>query len=187
LLLIIGLGNPGPRYEATRHNVGFMLVDRLTQVYGIECDTPGWKSRWGRGEIAGREVVLVKPETFMNASGEAVAWFAGALSLGAANLLVAYDDTDLPLGRIRVKARGGSGGHRGMESIIDVLGTSDFTRIRLGIGRPDTGELTDYVLAPFDGEEGGAVDDMLSRAADSVEVIITEGMVSAMNAFNSNA
>lgn len=186
MLLIIGLGNPGPGYEATRHNVGFMLIDRLSEAHGIGCEEPGWRSLWGRGEIAGREVVLVKPQTFMNASGEAVAWFARTLDAGPGDMLVAYDDTDLPLGRIRIRARGGSGGHRGIESVIEAVGTGDFARLRLGIGRPCEGELSDYVLSPFSDDDAEGVEGMLSKGAEAVETILTEGVEAAMNSYNSN-
>jgi PTH1 family peptidyl-tRNA hydrolase len=186
LLLIIGLGNPGAAYQATRHNVGFMLVDRLSESCGIKCDMPGWKSCWGRGSLAGTDVVLVKPQTFMNLSGEAVAWFTGALTVDAGSVLVAYDDSDLALGRLRIKRGGGSGGHKGIESVAAALGTNDFPRLRLGIGRPSEGDLTDYVLSPFAVDEGESVEEMLTRAADSIEVIIAEGMDSAMNRFNAN-
>lgn len=163
-----------------------MLVDRLSEAYGIKCDMQGWRSYWGRGTIAGTDVVIVKPQTFMNASGEAVAWFRGALSVDASSILVAYDDSDLPLGRIRIKRGGGSGGHKGIESVMGAIGTKDFPRIRLGIGRPSEGELADYVLSPFIKDEGDIAEAMLSRGVESIETIITEGIDSAMNRFNAD-
>jgi PTH1 family peptidyl-tRNA hydrolase len=184
-LLIVGLGNPGRGYEDTRHNVGFMLVDRLADAHKIECDKPGWKSYWGSGVIAGEEVFLVKPCTYMNLSGDAVVRFTSVLSVPAESVVVAYDDCDLPLGQIRIRTGGGSGGHKGVESITTILNSSRFPRIRLGIGRPDEGELSDYVLTPFDVYEHDKLEAMLSRGVASIEVIIKEGIESAMNKFNS--
>ena len=184
MLLVVGLGNPGKRYEDTRHNVGFMLIDKLSRSYGIRCDAPAPGALWGRGVIAGHDVVLVKPMTFVNLSGTAVGDIRSSLSLSVESIIVAYDDCDLPLGRIRIRKGGGSGGHRGVESIMSSLASSSFPRIRLGIGRPGAGELRDYVLNPFTPEEAGVVDEMLVRAASSIEVIITEGVESAMNRFN---
>ncbi|MEE9543682.1 MAG: aminoacyl-tRNA hydrolase [Thermodesulfobacteriota bacterium] len=185
MLLIVGLGNPGRGYEDTRHNVGFMLVDRLADAHKIVCDKPGWKSYWGSGVIADEEVVLLKPCTYMNLSGDAVVRLTSVLSAPAESVVVAYDDCDLPLGQVRIRAGGGSGGHKGVESITAALNSSSFLRIRLGIGRPDEGELSDYVLAPFDVDEHDRLDGMLSRGAASIEVIIKEGIGSAMNKFNS--
>lgn len=184
MLLIVGLGNSGAAYETTRHNVGFMLIDRLSGLHGIECARDGYRSCWGEGRIAGRDVMLVKPRTMMNSSGDAVLWYMRELELPVESLLVVYDDSDLPLGRIRIRRAGGSGGHRGIASIIEALGVNAFPRIRLGIGRPETGELADHVLSPFSEDETPVLDDMLSRAASSVEAIITGGVESAMNSFN---
>ncbi len=187
LLLIAGLGNPGPEYEVTRHNIGFMLVDRLGERYGIECASEGGGSLWGSGRIAGSEVLLLKPQTYMNGSGVAVCSAAGELSIEAASIIVAYDDSDLPPGRLKLKKGGGSGGHKGVESIISCLGSGDFVRVRLGIGRPDSSAegLSGYVLEPFTQDECKVVDDLLARAADSIELFIKEGIGPAMNSFNS--
>lgn len=181
----MGLGNPGRGYEDTRHNVGFMLIDRLGEAYEIKCDKPGWRSCWGSGVIAGEEVVLIKPHTYMNLSGDAVAWYTSLLSVSAESVVVAYDDCDLPLGQIRIRAGGGSGGHKGVGSITTSLNSSKFPRIRLGIGRPDGGELSEYVLTPFTAQEHDRLEDMLVKGVSSVEVLIKEGIEAAMNKFNS--
>ncbi|GMR04693.1 MAG: aminoacyl-tRNA hydrolase [Thermodesulfobacteriota bacterium] len=184
MLLIAGLGNPGPRYELTRHNVGFMLIDRLSSVYNIRCGHSTGKALWGRGLVAGREVVLIKPMTFVNLSGEAVEDFLSEFRVPIESLVVVYDDCYLPLGRIRIRPAGGGGGHKGVDSIIRCLGSDAFPRIRLGIGRPMKEDLADYVLSPFTPEEMEVVDGMLERAVSSIEVLATEGIAGAMNKFN---
>ncbi len=186
MLLIAGLGNPGAEYEVTRHNIGFMFLDRLAELHGISCTSQGLSSLWGRGSIAGEEVLLVKPQTYMNRSGDAVSWAVSELSLDSISVVVAYDDSDLPLGRLRLRQNGGSGGHKGIESIIGCLCTSDFRRIRLGIGRPDSSShgLSGYVLEPFTEEETVQVDELITMAVDSIEVLIKDGIGSAMNRFN---
>jgi PTH1 family peptidyl-tRNA hydrolase len=143
-------------------------------------------SLWGRGSIAGEEVLLLKPQTYMNRSGDAVRWAASELSLEAESIVVAYDDSDLAIGRLRLRHDGGSGGHKGVESIIGCLGSSNFNRVRLGIGRPESSAegLSGYVLTPFTEDECVAVDDLLVRAVDSIELLIREGIGPAMNRFN---
>jgi len=193
LLLIVGLGNPGKKYETTRHNVGFMFVDRLSRSSGIRCNNLASDALWGQGVIAGEEVVLLKPLTFVNLSGVPVREFTSELSLPVESVIVVYDDCDLPAGKVRIRKNGGSGGHRGVESVIMSLGSVEFPRIRLGIGRPAGGagggegaggDLRDYVLSPFDADEVDRIDEMLTRAVSAVEVLITEGLQSAMNRFN---
>lgn len=184
MLLIVGLGNPGKEYERTRHNAGFMLVDLLAGEAGIKFDKKG-KGLWGKGSFAGEEVVLLKPQTFMNLSGEAVSEASAFYKIPATSMIVAYDDCDLPLGRLRVRKDGGSGGHRGVNSIIASAGSRDFPRVRLGVGRPPHGDTANYVLSPFAKEEMSALDEMLRRAIESLEVIITGGIDQAMNKFNS--
>lgn len=183
MLLIVGLGNPGREYERTRHNAGFMLVDLLAAQAGIKFEKKG-KGLWGKGRYAGEDVVLLKPQTFMNLSGEAVSEVRAFYKIPAASMIVAYDDCDLPLGRLRVRKDGGSGGHRGVNSIISSLGSRDFPRIRLGVGRPPHNDTAGYVLSPFAKEELVALDEMLHRAAESVELLITGGIDQAMNKFN---
>lgn len=184
MFLIAGLGNPGSEYEDTRHNAGFMLVDRLSEACGIKFKRSG-KALCAEGLLAGKDVLLVKPQTFMNLSGEALAGLSLRHRVGAESIVVAYDECDLPLGRIRIRKGGGSGGHKGVGSIITVLGSADFQRVRLGIGRPPFGDVADYVLSPFEPQEAEPLALMLKRGADAVETIITRGIDCAMNSFNS--
>ena len=184
MLLIVGLGNPGREYERIRHNAGFMLVDLLALSAGIKFDKKG-KGLWGKGRIAGEEVVLLKPQTFMNLSGEAVSEVRAFYKIPATALIVAYDDCDLPLGKLRIRKDGGSGGHRGVSSIIATLGSKEFARIRLGIGRPPHNDTAGYVLSQFSKEEQPAVEEMLCRGKESVELLITGRIDQAMNTFNS--
>jgi PTH1 family peptidyl-tRNA hydrolase len=183
LFLIAGLGNPGAAYEGTRHNVGFMLVDRLAKAWGIRLKASGG-SVWGRGGSAGVEVVLLKPQTFMNLSGGAVSGLARSYSVPPEAVVVCYDDCDLPLGRLRLRGSGGSGGHRGLASVIERLGTADFPRLRLGIGRDARADLKDYVLAEFTAGEAGAIDAMLADAVSCMDTFIKDGIEAAMNRFN---
>jgi len=184
LLLIAGLGNPGAEYENTRHNAGFMFLERLARFHGIKCSMRSHGALWGRGSINGRDVALLKPMSFMNLSGKAVGVFARKFSLSLDSVLVAYDDCELPLGSVRIRPSGGSGGHKGLASVIDTLGSTDFPRLRLGIGRPEFGDLTSHVLGSFRRSEREALEDMLERAVRSVDVFISEGIASAMNRFN---
>ncbi|MBI5971178.1 MAG: aminoacyl-tRNA hydrolase [Deltaproteobacteria bacterium] len=192
MFLLAGLGNPGREYAATRHNVGFMLADRLAEAGGVKFGKSG-SALIAKGMVFGAQAVLIKPQTYMNLSGQAVAEFVSFYKIDAGSLLVFYDDCDLPLGKIRLRKDGGSGGHKGVESIISALGSKDFPRLRLGIGRPanlpdsanpDGPELKDYVLTPFTCEEGVIVDEMLGIALDAVKEFMTHGIDVAMNGFN---
>ncbi len=182
-MLIVGLGNPGSEYADTRHNAGFMLVDRLSAEYGIGLSVKGMGAR-GTGRIAGEDVALLKPLTYMNRSGHAVSELLMVHPAGPEKIIVAYDDCDLPLGKIRIRGAGGSGGHKGLASVMEALGTTDIPRIRLGIGRPVDGDVVDFVLSPFLPDELPAVDAMLGRARDAVETIIACGIGQAMNRHN---
>lgn len=184
MFVIAGLGNPGAEYEDTRHNVGFMLVDKAALSYGIKLKRSG-KALCGTGTIKGVEVALLKPLTYMNLSGEAIMGFIGANAVSAESIIAAYDDCDLPLGRLRLRKNGGSGGHRGVESMIRALGTRDFKRMRLGVGRREGVDTAEYVLSPFEPEEKGAVEEMLSRGLAALEDVVAVGIDSAMNRFNS--
>ena len=184
MFLIVGLGNPGKGYEKTRHNVGFMLVDRLCAAHGMDCSTPVDAALAGSGDVKGVPVTVIKPQTYMNRSGEAVEAHARRLGVEPASVLVAYDDVDLPLGQIRLRRGGGTGGHKGMESVAFHLGTFDFPRLRLGIGRPAAGEVSDYVLSPFAADEAGALDGMLTRGVEAVEAVLTKDIDYAMNRYN---
>jgi len=161
-----------------------MFLDMLALSYGIKCATKARGAIWGRGVIDGRDVALIKPMSYMNLSGMAVGAFARKFSLPLASVLVVYDDCELPLGTVRLKPGGGSGGHKGLASVIETLGSKDFPRLRLGIGRPDFGDLTSHVLGRFRPAEREALEDMLERARSSLEVFINEGIESAMNRFN---
>lgn len=187
MLLIVGLGNPGTKYKNTRHNIGFMAVDRVAEAHSIKCSKVDFKSQWGKGVIEGKDVILVKPQTFMNLSGVAVNAMSEYFSLELKDILVIYDDVDLNLGSIRIRLRGGSGGHKGLESIIEHLGTSNFPRIRLGIGRPKDkmqGDVADYVLSSFKSDEKDVLEQILNTASEAVEAILKHGIEKAMNKYN---
>lgn len=177
--LIVGLGNPGPQYELTPHNLGFLTVDRIASDYGIAVKNRHCRAITGRVEIGGDTVLLAKPETFMNLSGDAVRCLLEAHELRPeSDLVVVYDELDLPLGTIRIRERGGSAGHNGMKSIFDALGTQEFLRIRLGIA-PEK-----QILNPFSKAQLKVVDQVLDLAEEAVKVIFTEGRGAAMNRFN---
>ncbi|HHV71366.1 MAG TPA: aminoacyl-tRNA hydrolase [Clostridia bacterium] len=183
--LIVGLGNPGSEYERTRHNAGFMVIDHLAQKTGIKLNKTSHFSHWGRGTIAGEQVVLLKPQTYMNLSGNAVASISRWYKLSPADLLIIYDDLDLPLGKLRFREQGGAGGHRGLDSIISQLGTQKIPRLRIGIGRPqDKMEVVDYVLSPFTPDEKEQFDLVVRKAAEAVLVLIESGIGKAMNKYN---
>jgi PTH1 family peptidyl-tRNA hydrolase len=184
-VLLAGLGNPGPAYAATRHNLGFRLVDRVGAALGASVVDRRYSALFGRARLAGRTLYLLKPQTYMNRSGLAVREALQGLGLGPEHLWVAHDDVDLPLGRLRLRLRGSSGGHRGVASVIEAVGTEGFGRIRMGIGRPPAGvETADYVLRPFTPEEEPEVDRMLERAAEAVETLLREGAEAAMSRHN---
>jgi PTH1 family peptidyl-tRNA hydrolase len=183
--LIVGLGNPGPKYAANRHNVGFHCVERLALAHDLTFDRRQKRARVARGTIQGQRVVLAKPQTFMNKSGRAVVPLAHFYKVHLERLLVIYDDLDLPLGTVRLRPEGGSGGHKGMRSIIEHLGTQDFSRLRIGIGRPP-GRMDPaaYVLQDFSAEEEELLVETLERAVDAIEAWMTEGVEVAMNQYN---
>ncbi len=185
MFLIVGLGNPGREYEETRHNAGSMLVDRLAVAYNFKFQKCG-HSYLGRAVVSGFDAAIAKPRTYMNLSGRAVAELKELLAVPVEKIIVAYDDCDLLLGRIRIKQGGGSGGHKGVASIVNALEDSGFLRIRLGIGRPvsEREGLKDYVLEPFDDDEADALDEMLKSGVAAIETIITDGVATAMNRFN---
>lgn len=185
MYVIVGLGNPGTEYEATRHNVGFMVIDKLAQEYGIRLDKKSRLARWGEGVISGEDVILLKPLTYMNNSGLAVREILKGKDVELDHLIVIYDDLDLDPGRIRVRPDGGSGGHKGIRSIIGQLGSGDFLRVRVGIGRPPgRQDASDYVLHPFAKREREEIDFAIIKAADAVAHIIAHGIERAMNEFN---
>lgn len=183
--IIIGLGNPGRRYCRTRHNVGFMVVDALAGSLGIDVSHEKYHALVGRGRLDSEEALLVKPQTYMNESGSAARSILRYTSATVADLIVVHDDLDLPVGSVRVKAGGGHGGHNGLRSLMEQLGSADFTRVRIGIGRPVPGrDAADYVLSPFAAAEQQAAADALARAAEAVRSVASAGLTAAMNRFN---
>ena len=184
--LIVGLGNPGPEYAGTRHNAGFMVIDRLLAGFPagrFEERHTASSSVWA-GKFRGRALLLQKPLTFMNLSGQAVALLARRSGIQPESILVISDDLDLPVGRLRLRNGGADGGHNGLKSIIAELGSSSFRRLRIGIGRPKPGETVDYVLSKFEGEEERRFETSLAAAAEAVRTVLTGGMARAMNRFN---
>ncbi len=183
--LVVGLGNPGPRYAGTRHNVGFAVVERLAAEAGATFRSPAPDAEIALAALAAVPVALLKPQAFMNLSGGPVAACLLAADLPPERLLVIHDDLDLPLGRIRISARAGAGGHRGVASIQSALGTQDFPRIRLGIGRPPTfQEAAEHVLAGFLDAEGALAARVIAAAAEAARQVIRDGANAAMNRFN---
>lgn len=183
--LIAGLGNPGETYANTPHNVGFDVVDLLAQRLEAGWkNSSGFHARVARATHAGEAVLLAKPQTFMNLSGTSVAPLLRYYGGAPADLTVVLDDADLPLGRLRIRASGGSGGHRGLASIIEALGTEAFPRIRLGVGREARGDLVGHVLGKFDGTRQTVVRAMVEAAADAVQCLTENGLNEAMNRYN---
>ena len=181
----MGLGNPGKEYEGSRHNAGSLVVAGLADECGIRLSAGRGDFVGGRGRCAGEPVMLVVPLTYMNASGRAVAQALDEAEAGPGELLVVCDDVDLPLGRLRLRAAGGDGGHRGLASVIAALGTEEFARLRLGVGRPpEGGDTADYVLDAFSVDEGATVREMVERGAEAVRTMLREGIEQAMTVFN---
>jgi PTH1 family peptidyl-tRNA hydrolase len=182
--LIVGLGNPGTKHRKNRHNVGFMAIDRLAAKFEISLRKVQSKAIIGLGQIDDNPVILAKPQTYMNLSGDSVSALARYYKIDQEHLLVVYDEIDLPLGTIRLRERGGTGGHNGMKSIIDYLGR-DFSRIRIGVGRPP-GQMdpSDYVLQNFHKSEKVIVEELLVRLIGAIELFLSAGMAIAMNRFN---
>ncbi len=183
--LIVGLGNPGAQYENTRHNVGFMVVDKLAAKFGISVDKNKFDLRYGRGTIEDHAVMLAKPMAFMNRSGWPVQKLAAYFKINSKDLIIVHDDIDLAFGRLQIKEKGGHGGHKGLKSILNAIGEDEFMRLRIGVGRSETGNsVSDHVLGPFYDDESELLDALLKRARDAVVTILTEGPTVAMNRFN---
>ena len=183
--LVVGLGNPGRRYARTRHNLGFLLLDRIAEARGIRIGDDRCESLVGRGEWERESLVLAKPQTYMNNSGVAAAALLRRFRVRGADLVVAYDDLDLPFGRLRIRCGGSAGGHRGLASILQHVADRDFVRLRMGIGRPPAGvDPVEYVLSRFSAEEQQSLEDILSRAEEALEAIVLKGPVRAMEDFN---
>jgi len=182
--LIISLGNPGKRYESTRHNIGFMALDRLAAQFEIALKQKSFNALWGKGTIAGSNVLLAQPQTFMNLSGTAVRQLQSFFKMDISNLIVIHDDLDLPFGAVKLKAGGGTAGHKGLASIESNLGTSEFIRVRLGIGKPvDKSRIEGYVLEPFRKGEQVVLPEVLQWAADAGAEIVLNGLQKAISKY----
>lgn len=184
LYVICGLGNPGRRYAMNRHNAGFHCVDLLAARWTMQFNRMRFKAYISIGRFADTKAILAKPLTFMNVSGQAVSPLLNYYKVPTSQLLVIYDDLDLELGRIRLRPNGTAGGHKGMLSIIRQLGRNDFSRLRIGIGRPEHGEPYRYVLSDFSPEQQTVMDKAYERSADAVECFLQEGVEAAMNRYN---
>jgi PTH1 family peptidyl-tRNA hydrolase len=173
--LIIGLGNPGPRYELTRHNVGFLIADSLAKKQRITLTQSKYRSLYGEGEIEGCKVMIAKPMTYMNNSGQAAKLILSAFNIHPKKVLVIHDDIDLPLGKIKIKTKGGDAGQLGVRSIAEKFGNDEFYRIRVGVGRPDNpADIVDYVLTPFPDSDAQLLNDVVEKAVLRVEETLAE-------------
>jgi PTH1 family peptidyl-tRNA hydrolase len=181
--LIAGLGNPGRKYSRTRHNIGFMVIEEVAGRHNIELK-PKSEYNIGRGSIGGQKVVLLEPLLYMNRSGTVVQKFYRKLIIPEEKLIVIHDDLDMEKGKIRIRERGSSGGHRGIESIIQDIGTREFMRLKIGIGRPEEMPAEEYVLRKFSRQELSIIKDTIQKAADAVQSILLEGLDKTMNKFN---
>jgi len=186
LCLVVGLGNPGARYAATRHNIGFMVLDRLAADFAIEVGREKFSAGFGRGRIEGLDVVLAKPLAFMNRSGLPVRSLAEFFRISSRDMVIVHDDIDLAYGRMKIKEKGGHGGHNGVRSLIDAFGGGDFTRLRVGIGRSETAgqPVADYVLDQFTRDETAALPGVIERARNALVTILCKGTKIGMNQFN---
>lgn len=185
MYLIAGLGNPGKEYAGTRHNIGFAAILRLCDEYRLTLDQKKLKGIYAQGMIGTEKVILVQPQTFMNLSGECIRAIADFYKIERDHIIILYDDISLPVGKLRIRAKGSAGGHNGMKSIIAHLGSDEFMRIRVGIGEKPAGwELADYVLGRFSREESSVMSETLDQAVQAVELILREGVEKAMNRFN---
>ena len=184
MYVIAGLGNPGKEYEKTRHNMGFLVLDRISEEHGIPLSRAKHDALIGKGSIAGRQVMLVKPQTYMNESGRSLGAILRYYGLEPDRLIVIYDDMDLEPGAIRIRKKGSAGSHNGMRSIISHLGGDDFPRIRVGIGRPSYADWKDFVLGKVSAEEGGKIEEAVKMAADAAVDILKNGIDRTMNRYN---
>jgi len=184
-ILIAGLGNPGPTYAMTRHNIGFLAIDRMVTKHGLTAFPSPVSADVVQGKIGGVPVIGAKPLTYMNRSGGPVGDIARTYGIQCEDMVVIHDDIDLAYGRLKIKEKGGDGGHNGIRSLIDALGSDDFVRVRMGVGRPEADiGVVEYVLGDFSADQRPALNDFLSRAIAAVEVILCEGAKEAMNRFN---
>jgi peptidyl-tRNA hydrolase, PTH1 family len=185
LRVVAGLGNPGSKYEGTRHNIGAMVACRLAAKHGIALKKSGYQGLYGVGGVDGAEVTILLPQTFMNLSGVSVGSACKSLGLAPGGLIVVHDEIEIPFGTLRVKVAGGHGGHNGLRSIHSVLGTGDYIRLRVGVGRPPQGgDVAGYVLSRFTAAEHARLADFLDGACAALETILVRGGATAMNEFN---
>lgn len=185
MYIIVGLGNPGSEYRGTRHNMGFLVIDELAEEYHISVDTKKHKGLIGKGMIGSEKVVLVKPQTYMNLSGECLREVKQFYKVDSEQILVIYDDISLTPGQLRIRKKGSAGGHNGIKSIIANLGTQEFPRVKVGVGeKPPRMDLADYVLGHYQGEDKKKIEEGIKEAARAVRVLIEEGADAAMNQFN---
>ncbi len=183
--LVVGLGNPGGEYRLTRHNVGFMVVDRICHAHRISLNQQRFKCSFGTGVVAAKTVALAQPQAFMNRSGPPVLRLMSYYGISSRDLLIIHDDLDIAFGRIKIKEKGGHGGHNGVRSLMEALGTGTFFRVRVGVGRPERGsDVVQHVLEPFSAEEKMPLDDFLDRAAEAAVTVLSQGVKFGMNRFN---
>ncbi len=183
--LIAGLGNPGKQYEDTRHNVGFKVIDKLCEKWGLTLNKTKFNGLYAKEMINGKKVILLKPLTYMNLSGEAISPLMDYYKIPAENLLVIYDELDLPVGKIRLRFKGSAGGHNGLKSIIKHIGTEEFKRIRIGISRPPEGRsVVDHVLGKFTQEEQPVINEMIEKSADAAAMWLEKPFLEVMNMYN---
>jgi len=189
--LIVGLGNPGKTYAHNRHNIGFQCLNHFARLHSIRFDRRQCQARVGIGKVRGEKLLLARPGTFVNLSGQSVAGLVHKYNIPLSDLLVIYDDLDLPLGKIRLRQSGSSGGHKGMNSIISALGSEDFPRIRVGIGRPQAEEqsisedaIVNYVLSDFSPQEEAIIKSVIIKVAEAIDCFLTQGIEAAMSKFN---
>lgn len=185
MYIIAGLGNPTREYERTRHNVGFDVIDVLADRFNTTVEEKKFQGLYGRTMIEGEKVSLLKPQTFMNLSGESIRAAADFYKIGPENIIIIYDDISLDVGQLRIRKKGSAGGHNGIKNIIAHLGTQEFPRIKVGVGaKPPKMDLADYVLSRFSREDRAVMEDAFKDAAEAVQVMIAQGADSAMNRFN---
>ncbi len=184
MYVIAGLGNPGKKYEKTRHNIGFITIDQLAEKHNINVDKLKFKALVGEGRISDQKIVLIKPQTFMNLSGESIQEVMNFYKLPPENLIVIYDDIDIELGTLRIRKSGSAGTHNGMRSIVQHLNSQGFPRIRIGMGGPQKGNLVDFVIGGFTKDEEKVLYDTVSTAIKAIECIVESGTDLAMNKYN---
>lgn len=182
--LIVGLGNPGPKYLWTRHNAGFIVLDRFAALAGMQITKKSFSGLYGEGEFKGNRLLLLKPETFMNLSGRSVAAALRFHKLAPVDTIVIHDDLDIPFGQIKCKADGGHGGHNGLRSLHQELGGGGYNRLRVGIGRPSHGDMADYVLTNFSKDEMISLPQLVDGVVDALEMMIVEGLPKTMSLYN---